>query len=120
VPFYRSIPLIKYPDRIKLADLLSNYVSLRPGEPQAIFDHILSRANLPPRWRRQFAGTWTGDTDIDALVLVDWAIGRGTNPEDPSMTTLGSILTPLLQDKELGLEEASTIVAIIYAYGLYR
>ena len=55
----------------------------------------------------------------DARKLVDYALGKGTNPENKRYTALGSILQVLLRD-DVGFEDAAALAAIIVAYKLYR
>lgn len=96
-----------------LADLAANaFVS-----PQAYLRDLVMRSDLPKRYHLQLAGGFTGDPTIDARALVNFAIARGINPEDPSYTTLGSILKAVLDD--VGAENYSNIVAIIVIYKLY-
>ena len=103
-------------DRIvrALAQLASTYL---PG-PTAYYRDVITKADLLPDWAMQISGTWTGDALADARALVRWAIARDVNPNDPRYTTLGSLLSVILEDQ--GLEQRNSTVALIYAHNLYR
>jgi hypothetical protein len=84
--------------------------------PEGYFRDIVRRTPLPRNWIRERIGGWSGNADVDARDLVQWAMSRGTNPAKPTWTTLGSLLQTTLQDA--GLEEASLLVAFISAHRL--
>lgn len=109
---------IKHSDIDGLVDILAKQAGRHFDGPRMFLLDLVDRAHLPERWTLKLAGVWKGDPYIDALRLVRWGIAKGINPEDRRFTTLGAILRALLPD--LGAAEASTVVAIIFVYDLYR
>jgi len=107
-----------YSDIDRLVDILAKQAGRHFDGPRVFFVDLVDRAHLPERWTLKLAGVWKGDPYIDARKLFQWAIAKGINPQDRRFTTLGAILRALLPD--LGVAEASTVVAIIFVYGLYR
>jgi V8-like Glu-specific endopeptidase len=97
----------------ELADLAAN----TPPDPKLYYRDLVARAGLPRDWTNQLSGTWTGNAPADARRLIDFALSRGVNPSDARYTTLGSLLTALLEDQ--GLDRQNRTVALIYAYKLY-
>ena len=54
--------------------------------------------------------------NVAARNLVDWAIGKGTNPEQPTFTVLGNLIYPLLA--KTGLEAIRFLATLSLRYGL--
>lgn len=111
---------MKHKDVDRLVNLLARNALAAPANVgvQGYFRSLIMGANLPPEFREQRAGGWTGAASFDARELVNWALARGVNPANPQYTTLGSILEPELGSS--GLDTASTIAAIMVAYKLIR
>jgi hypothetical protein len=86
--------------------------------PRAYFDDLLRQAPLPRPFKLQKIGTFTGQADVDARALVSYAQTKGGNPQDPSWTTLGSLLRTLLESGTLGLEGVALLAGVIEVYGL--
>ena len=100
----------------KLVNVLTNQAANAFVSPQEFFRDLINRANLPQRWTNSLAGGWTGDPNIDARKLINWALSNNGNPQDRRFTTLGSILQPLLID--VGFNDAILIVSLIIIYQL--
>jgi endonuclease G len=96
--------------------LVEKAVGFEAG-PKQYFSKLILKATLPKNLQAERAYTWTGDPELDAIRLVNWAVNQGVNPSDPKYETLGSILAASLAD--WGLEEQRWIVAFIAVYGLY-
>jgi V8-like Glu-specific endopeptidase len=109
---------LRMSDSDRIVDALGQVASTYPEGPTPYYRDLVSRVDLPANWKMNIAGMWTGDALADGRKLVRWAIARDVNPSDPRYTTLGALLSVLLQD--LGLEQQNTIVALILAYDLYR
>jgi V8-like Glu-specific endopeptidase len=102
----------------RLALAIAVLASTSPVGPTAYYRDLTSRAGLPLNWVMEISGTWTGNAIADARALVRWAVARGVNPADTRYTTLGSILSVVLDSQ--GAEEQNSTVALILAYDLYR
>lgn len=109
---------LRIQDTDRIVDALARVASTYPEGPNPYYRDLVSRVDLPINWAMGISGVWTGDPLADGRKLVRWAIARDVNPSDPRYTTLGAVLSALLQD--LGLEQQNTIVALILAYDLYR
>lgn len=109
---------MEHRDSEALIKILAKQATFAPVGPQAFFRNLVLQANLPESFVMQVIGIWTGNPDIDARSLVQWANNQGTNPQDPRFTVLGSLVQPLLPN--LGLETVGTIVSLILHYRLYR
>jgi V8-like Glu-specific endopeptidase len=112
------MPAIHPDDIDKLVDILS----VRSTEPlaggtQAYFINLISSSHLPNKWRASIIGGFTGNSIYNARNLVNWAIAQKINPEDPSYTTIGSILRALLS-QELSPDDARVVVSIMVGYQL--
>ena len=81
------------------------------------FRQVVKDSNLPPNWKIDRMA-WSGVPSADALDLIDWSLGQGTNPQDPRFTTLGTLLNGIFYS--LGLEDRCTVAAVVTAYGLYN
>jgi V8-like Glu-specific endopeptidase len=111
-------PSTPFPTDI-VVDIIARQAQDTPVDPKQYFRYLVSRTDLPTKWKQDIAGVWTGSIPMDARRLVDFALSKGTNPENKSYTALGSILKVLLRD-DLGLEDSATLAAIIVAYRQYR
>jgi hypothetical protein len=104
-------------DRLKQV-LIKQAVGAPPAlGPAGYFRNLVTQSNLPPPWIAARL-TWSGVPSADAVDLINWALGQGTNPEDPRYQTLGTLLQPTLEN--LGLEDQRTVAAIIVGHGLYK
>lgn len=86
---------------------------------RSYFRDIINRANLPQKWVQEGSDIWTGDANIDARNLINWACAKNINPQDRRYTTLGSILRPVLEE-DAGFETACVLAIIIFVYELYQ
>lgn len=109
--------IIKGADQQILVDILAEQAANDPISPQEFFKNLVGEANLTNHFKLEITGIWTGQPIYDAHKLVIWANAKGINPQDPQYTTLGSILSPLLE--KVGLDIRQKIVAIIVVYQLY-
>lgn len=107
-------PMLKSHDRAKLAEVLAGQ-SLHSSD---YFRNLVIKAEIPIEFKQQRQHGWTHDGQVDALMLIDWAQGKGTNPANPTNTVLASVLLPELRN--LGLEDIAIIIAIISTYRLIR
>lgn len=108
---------IRQEDVNALAQLIAEIASNVAIGSDAYFRKLILQTNLPENWKRERKAQWTGDSELDAIELINWAVSRGVNPSDARYETLGSILTSLLKD--LGLSERRWVAAMITVYGLY-
>ena len=109
-------------DREMLVNLLSKQAAAYSGGPQAYLQSLVSASALSEQVKMSLAGVWSGDPHANAGKLLDWAVAKGINPEDPRYTILGSILSPLLtgaQGLGVGVGEQRMVGAVISAYRLY-
>lgn len=115
----RALRTLGQSDLDRLIDLLADKAIAAPAEVgvKGYFRNLVIGAELPQAFKQQRT-SWTGDARVDALELVNWAQNRGTNPANRNWTTLGSLL--IRQFADSGLEQASTLAAMIVAYGLCR
>lgn len=109
---------MKQSDSALVAQLIADDASNAADGPRRYFRDLIDRAGLPPQFRMQLADFGSGDPRANALRLIRWADGKGTNPDDSRYTTLGSFLRVVLEDA--GLETQSTLVAVIVANELFR
>ena len=111
---------MKKEDKDKIKEILAKQAvnaANKLGGTAGYFVSLVKQADLPSNW---IAGllVWSGVPKVDALNLINYALGQGTNPKDERFDTLGSFLQVILDD--LGLEDQRTLVAIIVAYRLYH
>jgi V8-like Glu-specific endopeptidase len=104
------------------ADRLVEILSRRSAEPlaggtQAYFMNLVNSSHLPNKWRVAILGGFTGNADYNARNLVNWAIAQKINPEEPSYTTIGSVLRALLRE-ELSPDDARLVVSTMVGYQL--
>jgi hypothetical protein len=90
--------------------------------PGVFMRDLIRRTQWPPYWIAQRVGALRNNPPYDARELIQWAIAKGGNPEDPRFTTLGSFLHTMLSEGalEVGLEDARFLVALILGHRLYR
>jgi V8-like Glu-specific endopeptidase len=105
-------------DRGRLVEAIALRAASDFVGPIPFFRGLVTESNLPSRWKTQLAGVWTGNPSYDAQRLVSWAASLDVNPNDARFTTLGTLLDTFLKDQ--GVEDATSIVAVIVAYDLYR
>ena len=108
------------PDKDTLVDILTDMASTSFGGTQEYFRTLVNQTTLPKTWRQQLTTLGRGEPQADSRFLVEWALVRGTNPSDPSFTTVGSVLKPLLKNDTLGLEARRSIAVIVVVYGLFK
>lgn len=111
-------PSIRQDDINTLVNMIAKIAAQTPPSPQHFLRNLVNQADLPDQWVSELSGIWSGNAPQDARTLVKWALARDVNPNNRKYTTLGSILSPLLQ--EVGFEDAATLVAMIWIYRLYR
>lgn len=111
---------IREEDVERIAAILAEQASNFDEGSRTFFRGLITRATLPAPFRMQLADFGGGDPRVTSLQLIRWARAKDVNPADPRYTTIGSILSLLVGDGEIGLEAANTLVAIIVAYDLYR
>jgi hypothetical protein len=104
-------------DKDQLVELLAKQAA-NAEDAKDYFKDLVRRADLPDRWKRNLAGVWRGNANMDARFLVDWAIAKGVNPNNRNFATLGSLVQPFLTD--LGFDDAIKVAALVAVYELYR
>ncbi len=75
---------------------------------------IIQRSGFPKMWEAERKQSIINDIEIDSKELLDWALSKGSNPENSNYTVLGSIATSLLDD--LGFEKRNKLIAWISYY----
>jgi endonuclease G len=118
---------MEHRDAEELIEILGTQAMIAPIGPPSFFRNLVLNANLPKPFVMEVIGGWTGNPDVDARSLVNWANNKGINPQDPRFTVLGSLLQPFLQKsllqpflQKVDLDTASSIVALIVRYNLFR
>lgn len=113
-----AIPAIHPDDVDKLVDILSTR-SAEPlaGGTQAYFMNLVSSSHLPNKWRGEVLGGFSGNSIHNARNLVNWAISKKINSEDPRYTAIGSVLRALLSE-ELSPDDARVVVSLLVGYQL--
>lgn len=109
---------ISFADRERLVRALSEQALGAPQGPTHYYRSLVAAADLPPQFRGQIAGAWSGDATADARSLVNWASVKGVNPADPRYATLGSLLLPFLEG--VGADQRAETVALIVVHRLVR
>src|SRR5262245_19889810 len=111
---------MKHEDIERLVDILANNAISAPADVgvKGYFRNLIIGAELPRAFKQQMA-EWTVDARLNATNLVQYALNKGTNPENRRYTTLGSILQPVLA-AESGLEQKAILSALIVTYKLFR
>lgn len=109
-------PFLDPDDAASLVELLARHAYAAPVGATSFFKDLVSDAKVPSKFKRNLT-QWTGAADHDAKTLIAWAVGKGTNPLDPSCTTLGSLLQSLYED--LGLEDRQCLDELAKKYNLY-
>ena len=103
-----------------LVRILSDQAASHPKHtPQDYLRDLVSRAHLPPRWAKSLAGVYSGDANVDARRLIDWALKKDIHPKDKTATTIGALIRPLLEDLGAG-DDRATVIAIVHADMLFR
>jgi hypothetical protein len=106
---------LKQKDFDRLVELLVGKAVAHRGGVNDYFRLLVTGADLPPAFKEQGA-QWSMSPRSNAVDLVNWAQNKGTNPRNPSFTTLGSIL--ITQFADSGLEQAATLASLIIVYEL--
>lgn len=101
----------------RVAEVLAMQAAVA-DDPAGYLRDVVHRADLPQSWRLQVLGKRFGDLASGARELVRWADARGVNPSDIRFTTLGSLVTPVLDD--VGPDIAGDLVAVIVARRLFQ
>jgi hypothetical protein len=68
------------------------------AEPRDYCRDLISRANLPTKWKAGAYAVITADAIVSARRLIEWADAKGINREDARYTTVGSVIAVLLDD----------------------
>jgi V8-like Glu-specific endopeptidase len=109
---------IPHSDDERMVQALARQAETYLPEAKEYFTSILYRSNLPSDWIGPVIASLRGVPRDDAWKIVRFAKSKGGNRNDPRYTTLGSILTALLEDQ--GVEDRDATAAIIIHYSLYR
>jgi hypothetical protein len=109
---------LSYKDKATLTRRLANWALRSSLTSDAYFKYLVQRSDFAEDMRLGGSGGYTGNINVDAQRIVDWAIGAGTNPKDGNQA-LGTILLPLLGD-DIGLEDRIFVAGLIVAYGLVQ
>ncbi len=109
---------IKPDDRKRLTKFIAGQSNISPVGVTRYFENLVRTTPLPPEFKQQKIGTFTGQGPFDAVSLVDWAEDIGTNPQEKSWTTLGSMLRTMLESNAIGLEGVTLLAGIIESYNL--
>src|SRR5829696_7859463 len=112
--------VIQEADVERIAAILTDEAVNYGDGARTYFRGLITRATLPTPFRMQLVEFGGGDPRVTSLQLIRWALAKDVNPADSRYTTLGSILSVLVGEGEIGLESANTLVAVIVAYDLYR
>jgi hypothetical protein len=109
---------LKQKDFDRLVELLvGKAVAYHGGTVSDYFKVLIMSADIPATFKEQGA-QWSMNPRSNAVDLVNWALNKGTNPRNPSFSTLGSIL--MTQFADSGIEQATTLASLIIAYELCR
>jgi hypothetical protein len=117
-PMGQKKPPLSYKDKAILTKLLANWALRSNLTSDAYFKYLVQRSDFGEDLRLGGSGGYTGNINVDAQRIVDWAIGARTNPEDRNQA-LGTILLPLLGD-DIGLEDRTFVAGLIVAYSLVQ
>jgi hypothetical protein len=109
---------MKNRDKEAVVDILAKYASASPTGPIAFYKNLVQKADLPQTLKMKWVGTFTGEASQDARALVSFLLAFGTNPKDKN-AALGTLILPLVP-ADVGLEDASSLSAIMVAYNLVR
>jgi hypothetical protein len=102
-------------ERKKIADLIATAAANVHGVlPDAYIQDLISRTNWPVNLKNQLAGGWTGNPPYDARKLVNHAMVRILNPDNPAYTTIGGLLEALLED----VDDPKILLKMIQDYQL--
>ena len=86
----------------KLIDLLTEEAFNSGVGSVDYFTNLVREGNIPKAMTFEAISVLDKNPNVAARNLVDWAIGKGTNPEQPTFTVLGNLIYPLLT--KIGLE----------------
>jgi hypothetical protein len=108
---------MKPEDIEKLVGILADREHDRPGYLKDLAD----RSNLPKEWLGEIS--WDGASRTDARLLINMALSRGLNNNDPRFSSLGSILSSVLNingESDVGHDIGVEIAIFIIRYKLYN
>jgi hypothetical protein len=103
-------------DTDKLVDILAWEAFYGDAETKDYFKNLLRESHIPSSFVFEAVALLDDNPETAARNLVDWAEGRGTNPENPDFTILGNLLYPLLP--KLGLEKSKMVIQLLFRYRL--
>jgi V8-like Glu-specific endopeptidase len=109
---------IPYPLKMDLVRRLAIVSTRSAVSNTEYFKSLVRQADFREEWKWEGTTGYPGRPDLDALKLVDWAIGMGTNPQDRN-PALGTLLLAALRNP-LSLENQTFIVGMMVAYDLVR
>lgn len=112
-----GMPKLDDADRKTIVHILKD-AAVESGDPEGYFREMVSAAGFDRESQDHALNLLNGTAEDTAKGLVHWSVGMGTNPNDPTFTTLGSLLRPILPG--LGLEFSIAVAAIVASYGLFR
>jgi endonuclease G len=113
-------PAITYNDKEKLVAVLAELSdnAVPPGPPY--FQNLVKQADFSTPIRGKGLAGYVGDSSFNARQLVNFAtVTVGTNPKTGD-AALGSILMPLLQPLQVGVEHATLFAGLIVSYELVK
>ncbi|HJU74141.1 MAG TPA: serine protease [Gemmatimonadaceae bacterium] len=102
----------------RLTQFLADQATTSPIGVTRYFEDLVRRTPMPKGFKQQRIGTFTGQAPFDARALLEYAETLGTNPEERSWTTLGSMLRTILESNAIGLEDMALIASIIESHAL--
>lgn len=100
----------------RVTEIMGAQAATSPAGSDRYFKDLVSRTNWPQRFKNQRSGGWSGDSIVDARMLINFAIAKKENPEIRGYTILGSLLEELRKD--VGEKEAEELVDLICKRGL--
>lgn len=101
----------------KLVGILADQADARRGYLKDLAD----RSNLPKLWLGEIS--WDGAPIKDARLLINMALSRGLNNNDTRFSSLGSILSTVLNingTSDIGYDIGVEIAILIIRYKLYK
>jgi hypothetical protein len=98
-------------------ELLAGILAMQALNQQEYFRNLIIKSDLPIALKQQRQNKWSDDDQVNAFSLIDWALSKGINTNDPKYTVLASLL--LSELKNLG-DDVPTIVAMVFKYRLIR
>ena len=88
-------------DREYLLNTLARLATSNPSGAKNYFRDVVRRLSLPPSWEGKISDVWTGGTNEDARILINWLEQRKDYPKSFSKqdyTILGAMVENLLED----------------------